>query len=276
MMWAVAVVLAWQVGVMQPITITDVFAPGVLATAAANDWGRLPLVCGEPLTHTVQFVWRAAPGEVVDEAGVEQKLRVIAEQVTWLFWRDSDGWGPARVPVWKMTADCRLDILYLTDATTMPEGVRTKHVIVEDAPDYCGKAVIIGDERAGPENYNNLSSVAWVARHCLNAYVVAHEVLHALGAVQLGAPGSDDTWHTVDVLDVMSRHLLRRCEYLMVDCGHDDYFSGQASGYLAGHWNAWNSLYLRDVAKYRLLLHPVYLGGMPSGNADTNMAEEDH
>lgn len=229
---------------VQEIQHVDPMLPVVPAAAAAGM--RWPLVCDTGRMNTFQFLWVAAPGEVVERAAVEARLRDVAEQVNWLFWRDSDSVVEARLPAWKVTADCRLDVRWGDEPTggTVPTPGQTKLLQIEPADDFCGYAYLAPDDRPGAENIHNRSSFAVVARRCLSAYGIAHEMLHMIGAVQPSAPHGTEDFHSTE-FDIMGRPSEGRCAiHDKIDCGNDDYFSLIPSGYLAEHWNSADSVFL--------------------------------
>lgn len=212
-------------------------------TDALPHW---PLVCDHALPNAFQFAWAAAPGEGVDRVAVEARLREVAEQVNWLFWRDSDSAVEARLPAWKVTADCRLDVRWGDGPTggTVPTPGQTKLLQIEPADDFCGYAYLAPDDRPGAENIHNRSSFAAVARRCLSAYVITHEMLHMIGAVQPSAPHGTEDFHSTE-FDIMGRPSEGRCAiHDKIDCGNDDYFSLIPSGYLGEHWNSADSVFL--------------------------------
>lgn len=230
--------------------------------ASASAPHRWPLLCDSG-PNTVQFIWTVAPGETLNMDVADSMLSDVAEQVNAMFWVDSDSAAAARLPAWKMTADCRLDIkidvapgaVAASPGGTIPPIGATKYMRVADDKDYCGYAFVFDDTRPGPENVHNGDGYAAVARHCLNARVVAHELLHMIGAIQLDAPHSDGGYHgnEFDVMGYPSRSL--RCKNpKLIDCGHDDYFSLQPSGYLAEHWNSADSMFLVRVRRWTLWL----------------------
>lgn len=216
--------------------------------------------------NTFQFAWVAAPGEVTDRAAVEARLRDLAEQVNWLFWRDSDSATEARLPAWKLTADCRLDVRFgdAVGGGSVPPVGWVKTILVEPATDYCGYAFLAEDDRPGADNVHNGPSFAAVARSCLVAPVVAHEMLHMMGAVQPGAPHGGTGFHgtAYDIMREGGRGPDGRCRADEVDCGHDDYFSLQPSGYLAEHWNSADSVFLVRVQRWVVW---VPVGGVGAG-----------
>lgn len=95
----------------------------------------------------------------------------------------------------------------------------------------------------------------------VNAFVVAHEVAHMLGAVQLTAPHSTGFWHSYDISDIMSYRdnnatkLVLVCQYYQyLDCNHDDYFSLRDDNeYLNTHWNIADSPWLIHLDNWTIL-----------------------
>lgn len=250
-----------------PITHTDTFTD-VMAAGVTQDLNQvIDLGCNQPMTHTVQFVWRYTDDEVLDPVEVEASLHVIAEQVNYLFWRDSDAPDRALVPSWKLTPDCKLDIAYIGPEDRVPEIVRTKQILIERSVMHCGKAITFVDDRPTSDNYANLSSLAWVSRHCLFPYVVAHEFLHSAGAVQIAAPNSNGGYHSVDFGDIMATNRQPTICALAdtIDCGNNDYFSlnPEPGSYLDTHWNSANSVYLSPIPRYSIILNLMFLGGSP-------------
>ena len=262
-LWLVATASIGQ-QIIHTDTVEALFPNGI--GGASVDAPRLSLDCA-PGPATFQFIWRAVDGETVDQAAVQARLTAIAEQVNYMFWLDSNSETEYRLPAWQMTADCELDILYISHDAAIeppPPEERRKQIIIEESVRYCGFALLFGDEEPGPENRNNLSTPMWVVRGCLSPYVVLHEMLHSMGAVQLGAPNSDGDFHTLDFGDVMARPQNHKCDrYDIIDCNKDDYWSlSPASGsYLAERWNSANSLYLISRPKYRVILQPIFYTG---------------
>lgn len=231
--------------------------------AATEVQRRWPLVCDPTLRNVVQFRWVAAEGEVTGREAVEAQLRNIAEQVNWLFWRDSDSYTEARLPAWKITPDCRLDVRFDDTSTggTVPPLGGTKLIQIEPDDSYCGYAFLGEDDRPGADNIHNGSSFVAVARRCLSAYVVAHELLHSMGAVQPSAPHGLADFHSGE-FDIMGRPEVDRCGvHDMIDCGRDDYFSLRPRGYLAERWNVANSVFLIRVGRVTVWV-PLAFGGV--------------
>lgn len=222
---------------------------------------RWPLICNKS-PDAFQFVWVTTPGEEVDPIAVEQQLHTVAEQVNWLFWRDADSDTEARLPAWRITDDCRLDVRFVGEMRngTIPQIGRTKRIQVEATTDYCGYAYLAPDSRPGSDNANNQSALAFVARYCLSPYVVAHEMLHLMGAVQPNAPHGRTDFHSSE-FDLMGGPTYDRCGiYDMIDCGHDDYFSLSPGDRFRDRWNSADSIFLIRMTKQTTWL-PYMIAG---------------
>lgn len=218
------------------------------ATSAQHRW---PLVCDPAMDNVIQFRWVAAAGESTDPAVVEAQLRDIAQRVNWLFWRDADSFTETRLPAWKVTDDCRLDVRFADDADagTLPPIGATKLIQIEPADDFCGFAYLAFDDRPGADNSHNRSSFAAVSRRCLSAYIVAHEFLHMIGAVQPTAPHGTADFHSSE-FDIMGRPGYDRCGVAdKIDCMHDDYFSLSPGDDFIDRWNSADSVFLVRVWK---------------------------
>lgn len=257
--------LLWQPFTPQPFIIIEEAPPAGLSGSASSPDGddlRIPVICDPTLTSTIQFIWVTLPGEATDRDAVERQLHEIAEQVNWKFWRDSDRVDLVRLPAWKVTPDCRLDVRFDGAPVwggTIPAAGQTKLIQVDTDVTRCGWAFVFDDDRPTPDNVHNQGSFMVATRVCLNAYVVAHEFLHSIGAVQMGAPHSDGGFHSSE-FDIMGRPAFNRCGvHDMIDCGHDDYFSLQPTGYLAEHWNSADSVFLVDVPRVTVWL-PLWAG----------------
>ncbi len=219
--------------------------------AATTVQRRWPLVCDPDAINVVQFRWVATDGEATDRDAIEQQLRGIAQQVNWLFWRDADSHTEARLPAWKVTADCRLDVRFDGGLVggTIPQPGAVKLIQIEPDDSYCGFAFLTTDDRPGADNAHNQSSFAAVSRRCLSAYVVAHEFLHSIGAVQPSAPHGMADFHSSE-FDIMGAPEYDRCGiHDKIDCNNDDYFSLLPGDQFAGRWNSANSIFLVSVPK---------------------------
>jgi hypothetical protein len=149
--------------------------------------------------------------------------------------------------------------------------VHRKYLIWTDATSYCGLGQTFADSSAAQTNQNNKGpQYASVEKSCWGqlgnpgatgpSSVEAHELTHALGAVQANAPRHTsaghctDEWEAMCYVDIGSTHLRFTCPIqhsAFLDCGHNDYFSTKAAAgsYLATHWNtAKNSFLVTNVA----------------------------
>lgn len=107
-----------------------------------------------------------------------------------------------------------------------------------------GGAAQTSQDPFGPNN-----AVGYVAIDYADAdnapiwYTMLHESLHTMGAVQNGAPDSNNNSHCFDDYDIMcyddgSGPTTLVCPYLELDCSGDTYFNaGTPSGWLASSWN---------------------------------------
>jgi hypothetical protein len=146
-----------------------------------------------------------------------------------------------------------------------------KYLIWTDATSYCGLGEVFADSSASLSNRNNKGpQYASVEKGCWGQLgnplsvgptsVEAHELTHALGAVQANAPRHTSAGHCTDEWDAMcyrdasATHPKFICPIqhsAFLDCGHNDYFSTKppSGTYLATHWNAAkNSFLVKDIA----------------------------
>ncbi len=119
---------------------------------------------------------------------------------------------------------------------------------------YCGIGTVYDDDRPDAGNLNDRNAqYSRSDRPCWN-YAETHEIVHNLGGVQNSAPNSTGGLHSRDEHDVMSYPdgalkgtMLQPypCPQAAaedkLDCGENDYFSTNPSGYLATHWNVANA-----------------------------------
>jgi hypothetical protein len=143
-----------------------------------------------------------------------------------------------------------------------------KYLVWMDSNVYCGIAQVYEDSRPGSDNPNNGRSdiagmAARVDKACwgLANMVEAHELVHALGAVQQGAPNVTRNGHCTDEHDrmcytdamgVTTRVVCSATSHEnRLDCNHDDYFSTAppTGNWLATHWNTANSVFLSATPK---------------------------
>lgn len=121
-------------------------------------------------------------------------------------------------------------------------------VFVPAAGAACGLAVVPGVE--GAPTSGDVTAIVY--RPCgWTAPIVAHEILHTLGAVHPGSPAADGAWHCRPEWgrDVMCQRSGDVCPPRTLDCQGDSYFAVEprAGGWLEAHpdWNAARSPFLR-------------------------------
>ena len=157
---------------------------------------------------------------------------------------------------------------------------------VTDVYPYGGQGGIWSDDRADPAvNANNNAG----AKYSMSAYfdvgVVAHEIGHNIGAVQLSAPRASGGYHCHDEWDLMcysdggsyfqnGGQLTFPCasssEDMIMDCGRDDYYypgTPPSTNYLATHWNTANSGFLTPLGGGGDTTPPTVTGRTPAANA---------
>lgn len=134
------------------------------------------------------------------------------------------------------------------------------YLIFPETSAGCGIATLAFDSQPDPGLNKNNTGVhyASVSLDCRNGPTAAHELGHAMGAVQLDAPHSTGASHCNDALELMcyddggpsgAQH--QACSSAWAyryDCNRDDYFAFQPQGsYLPSHWNLIHSRWL-DVS----------------------------
>jgi len=129
-----------------------------------------------------------------------------------------------------------------------------KYLMITESTKVCGIANYSHDDSPGPDNKSNTGTSYLrvdATAGCLGANAIAHEMGHALGAVQNSAPHADDG-HCTQSLDMMchdDKTPTPDCPEWdakrLPDCGGDDYFNvaPPAGSYLATHWNLARSRY---------------------------------
>jgi len=138
------------------------------------------------------------------------------------------------------------------------------YLLIADATVYCGIASLRNDSSPEPTNQNNNGGAfARVDSGCWSPDVIAHEIMHNLGAVQLDAPNSTGAWHCTDENDLMcysdqgqnTPPMRRVCvtgvwvDQEWFDCNHDDYLNSAppVGSYLDTHWNVAESSFLTET-----------------------------
>ncbi len=129
-----------------------------------------------------------------------------------------------------------------------------KYLVFQDSGSYyyCGIGLMWPDDSAASTNRNNrTSALAAIYNGCwADGTTAAHELGHALGAVQESAPHATPYGHCWDEWDIMcyedgTTHAMEtRCSgYVtndrLLDCNNDDYFNTNppSGSYLKTHWN---------------------------------------
>ncbi|HRA47455.1 MAG TPA: hypothetical protein PK819_05230, partial [Thermomicrobiales bacterium] len=146
-----------------------------------------------------------------------------------------------------------------------------KYLIFQDVSSgyYCGIGSMIPDDSPSSSNYNNMWwTTAAVYNGCwADGTTAAHELGHALGAVQSTAPHATAYGHCWDEWDVMcyadgtTHPMETRCSGSstndrLLDCNNDDYFNTNpgSGNYLKTHWNMASSDFLGKTL-YRMSLN---------------------
>lgn len=139
-----------------------------------------------------------------------------------------------------------------------------KYLVWNDSTVLCGVASTYIDDRDSQSNANNGTAPGQVARIDSGCWglasrgqsIEAHELLHALGAVQASAPHATEQGHCTDDADrmcyddgspgIVVQAICGTSQEALLDCRHDDYFSTAppAGSYLATHWNTADSSFL--------------------------------
>ncbi|MBO4271887.1 RICIN domain-containing protein [Microbispora triticiradicis] len=113
-----------------------------------------------------------------------------------------------------------------------------------------------GDTTPSTSNLHNTKTF-WITFQpaCFNGHTLTHELAHALGGVQSGAPHYGPGYHCTDGNETLCQDTATiACPdplaVRMLDCGRDDYFAVNPQGsYLTTHFNAaLHSLYLQAGA----------------------------
>lgn len=189
-----------------------------------------------------------------------------------LRWTTDGGCVPTIDPVPVPRANSFAEIVAHLEGVGFADRDR-KYLLLMDMDWVCGVANIYPDSRPGQENRNNHGpQYALVGSNCwASGFVLAHELGHVMGAVQVDSPNSDGWWHCLDEYDLMcygpeTRVVCpdpaRRTE---MDCNRDDYANPDPppGSYLDTNWNLVNSRFLGDHA------HVSWLPLVSGGEGDT-------
>ncbi|WP_306206633.1 RICIN domain-containing protein [Actinoplanes sp. RD1] len=124
-----------------------------------------------------------------------------------------------------------------------------KYLMFADANVYCGIASYVPDNRRGSGNRNNGGpSYGRVDAGCWSSAIAATETTRMLGAVLQGSPNATGAGRCTDDHDLLCgpdrsgkkiRSVCPPGHELLLDCGHDDYFSTdpEPESWLDKNWN---------------------------------------
>ncbi len=162
-----------------------------------------------------------------------------------------------------------------------------RYLIWADAATYCGISTTIGDDRRSQRNRNNgkpHGPTSWsrIDRPCWDATLpelsaAAHELTHALGAVQRSAPHKREPGHCTDRYELMCYAKAKRypCSNEIrqgpwMDCGRNDYFSvkPKKGSYLARKWNVARSSFVSSTAKSDPIVYWIDVDEPMAGQVD--------
>ena len=239
---------------------------------------RIPCYSSGPYVEVLYAYWGTAAGPKYLEqirraiAEVDLIFKVSASAVT-----NSTGTVGNRHVRWAMGTGCKLKITSVSMSSTvegfdeiksnlMSRGIikSTRKYVAFLGNDMCsgGLADVPDDSRPGSSNSaNGGGTLGSFDGGCTNdPWLVAHELMHTLGAVSRDAPHStgNHCWDDVKLSgygsDVMCYEdgefgYYPRCKATRpetFDCGKDDYFNPypKTGNYLATHWNTASNIYL--------------------------------
>jgi hypothetical protein len=254
----------------------------LLADAAAGDGttaaaaGAAPCYGDGTSGKRVQVVYAVAGDRTDRYSSVVDLIRGYAWNADQAYLNSAARDGGVRHVRWVTDSTCRLDVAHVVLSATGDDSIAStrtelralgynrtdrKYLVFADAGVYCGISYAVGDDRPDATNPANTGgTVSRVDSSCWGGTtsVPAHELAHALGAVQLTAPHSNGNWHCTDEYDrlcyadgsgVPLTYLCASSQEPLLDCNGDDYFnvSPRAGTWLSTHWNLANSAYLESV-----------------------------
>ena len=260
-------------------TLTELTAEAVAAdgtTDGAVASGSVPCYGDGVSGKRVQVIYAVASDRTDRYSSVVELIRGYAWNLDQAFYNSAQRDGGVRHVRFVTDSSCQLDVDHVVLSPTGDDSIgntRTelrnlgfgsmdrKYLVFADAGVYCGISFTAGDDR--PDSSNPANSGATVSRVDAGCWggtnsVPAHELAHALGAVQLTAPHSNGAWHCTDEYDRLCyddgsgstmTHLCASSEEPLLDCNGDDYFNVApvAGSWLATHWNLANSMFLDSV-----------------------------
>ncbi len=226
-----------------------------------------------------QVVYAYKEGTPNRISAVREQILTTIDQASELFDLSAQQTGGRREPRF-VTNGCEVDIqavalpgeafddFWVLNDTMRKMGFsgtyRNAVVFMEpEVPGMCGYAMVGPDSQPGVRNRSNIGgATARIAYRegCWKPGLVAHEMMHTIGAVQADAPNASRYYHCVDEYDLMCyqdadgvvMHVAcsdKELGQARFDCNGDDYFSFKPTGYLASHWNAANSVFLDDPTR---------------------------
>ena len=252
------------------VTAAEVDAPEAFTSAATG-------VCdGDGQSGSRIQVLYARASDVPDQFDAYQSsFGTWAEQADAIYEASAQETGGYRYLRFVHDANCTISVVKVTVDPAADDDIMTfvnalsargygrddrKYLVFLDHNDlyYCGQGLTYNDDSFTQSNWNNVyTSWAVVYNGCWSdGTTAAHELGHALGAVQDSAPNASGYGHCVDEWDVMCYSdgtplpMRYPCgDYnhdARLDCDHDDYYSTNppSGSYLATHWNVASSQFL--------------------------------
>jgi hypothetical protein len=262
------------------VTAAEVDAP-VAFTAAATG----PCDGDGQSGNRIQVLYARA-SDVPDHFSTYQNsFGVWAEQADQTYQASAQETGGYRYLRFVHDANCTISVLKVTVDPADDDSINSfinaltargyarddrKYMVFLDVTDlnFCGQGLTYTDDSFGQANWNNIyTSWAVIYSGCwADETTAAHELGHALGAVQDSAPHYSGHGHCTDEWDVMCykdgpgvslQYLCGDYNHdARLDCNHDDYFSTNppSGNYLATHWNVANSQFLGKTNPTRITL----------------------
>ena len=264
------------VDVREVPTTAELQAQGTGAEPTAAAGGSVPCYGDGVTGKRVEVIYAVASDQTDRYASVLDLIRGYAGNTDQAFANSAARDGGVRHVRWVTGASCLLDVQHVvlsptgddTIANTRTElralgytSTDRKYLVFADSNVYCGISYVVGDERPDATNPANTGgTVSRVDSACWggSASVAAHELAHALGAVQLGAPHSNGAYHCTDEYDRLCyndgsgatlTYLCASSQEPLLDCNGDDYFNvaPAAGSWLSTHWNLASSAFLESV-----------------------------